>query len=40
MGGMENHSGFPLYLIVDWLLFAVLVLAPLFISLALRRKRR
>jgi len=37
---MANTSAFPLYLIVDWLLFAALVLAPLFISLALRRRRR
>ncbi len=40
MGIMENVSAFPLYLVVDWLLFAALVLAPLFISLALRRRHR
>jgi hypothetical protein len=37
---MTNPTPFPLYLIVDWLLFAALVLAPLFISLFLRRRRR
>lgn len=37
---MTNPSPFPLYLIADWLLFAGLVLAPLFISLALRRRHR
>jgi hypothetical protein len=37
---MENSVSFPLYLFVDWLLFACLVLAPLAVSLALRRRRR
>ena len=37
---MTNPDTFPLYLIVDWLLFVGLVLAPLFISLALRRRHR
>jgi len=37
---MDTPSAFPIDLIADWLLFAALVLAPLFISLALRRRRR